>query len=133
MSSPAIVTGTTLLARVRHIEPVLRQSSEPNERERRLSDTAFQAMREQGLYRLWTPRAFGGLEADPVTAYQVFEDVARIDSAAAWNLQLAAGAQAFGPWFDDQGAQEIFGQPDDVVAGSFFPPGKPFPSTGDIG
>jgi alkylation response protein AidB-like acyl-CoA dehydrogenase len=67
---------------------------------------------------------------DPVTAYQIFEEVARIDSAAAWNLQLACGAQAFGPWFDDLGAREIFGQPDDVVAGSFFPPRKAVPVDG---
>jgi indole-3-acetate monooxygenase len=130
MSSAAAVSVPALLDKVRRIEPVLRQCVDENERERRLSATAFQAMRDQGLYRLWSPKDFGGLEVDPVTAYQVFEELARIDSAAAWNLQLACGAQAFGPWFDDRGAQEIFGDPDEYVAGSFFPPRKAVPVEG---
>src|SRR5262245_50570522 len=105
MSSAPTVTAPALLDRVRQIEPVLRRCAEESERERRLSDTAFRAIRDHGLNRLWTPRAFGGLEVDALTAFQVFEEVARIDSAAAWNLQLACGAQAFGPWFEDEGAR----------------------------
>ena len=43
------------------------------ERERCLPDAVANAMRERGLYRLWQPKAFGGLEVDPMTAFRVFE------------------------------------------------------------
>jgi indole-3-acetate monooxygenase len=62
-----------------------------------LPDAVADAMRACGLHRLWRPRAFGGLEVDPMTAFQVLEAVARIDSAAGWNLQLSSAVDAFGP------------------------------------
>jgi hypothetical protein len=56
---------------------------------------------------------------DPVTAFQIFEEVSRIDSAAGWHLQLAACAQPFGAWFDE-GAREIFGRPEDIICRFIF-------------
>ena len=57
-----------------------------------------------------------------MTAFQVVEEVSRIDSAAGWNLQLSSGIDAVGAWFSDDGAKEIYGEPDTSFAGSFFPP-----------
>jgi alkylation response protein AidB-like acyl-CoA dehydrogenase len=79
-------------------------------------------MRAHGLNRMMRPRALGGLEADPITAFQVIEEISRIDSAAGWNLQLTSAVDAFGAWFPDDGAKEIFGQLDTTLAGAFFPP-----------
>ena len=107
---------------VHQIEPVIRAHAEDAERERRLSDAVADAMRAYGLYRLWRPRAFGGLEVDPMTAFEVVEEVSRIDTAAGWNLQLSSGIDALGAWFPDDGAKEIYGEPDASFAGSFFPP-----------
>jgi hypothetical protein len=76
-------TGTTtasVLAGVREIEPLIRQYAPEAERDRHLSDKVADAMRERGLYRMWRPKALGGLEVDPMTAFRVFEEVARIDS-----------------------------------------------------
>jgi alkylation response protein AidB-like acyl-CoA dehydrogenase len=110
-----------LLDTVRQIEPVLRAHSADAERERRLPTAVAAAMRDRGLYRMWRPKALGGLEVDPLTLYQVLEAVARIDSAAGWNLDLSSTVDAFGAWFPDDGAKEIFGAPDATFAGSFFP------------
>ncbi len=107
---------------VHEIEPVIRAHAEDAERERRLPDAVADAMRACGLYRLWRPTAFGGLEVDPMTAFLVVEEVSRIDSAAGWNLQLSSAIDAIGAWFPDEGAKEIYGQPDASLAGSFFPP-----------
>ena len=107
---------------VHEIEPVIRAHAEDAERERRLPDAVAEAMRACGLYRLWRPTAFGGLEVDPMTAFLVVEEVSRIDSAAGWNLQLSSAIDAVGAWFPDEGAKEIYGQPDASLAGSFFPP-----------
>jgi alkylation response protein AidB-like acyl-CoA dehydrogenase len=56
-----------------------------------------------------------------MTGFQVFEAVSRIDSAAGWNLQLSSAVDAFGVWFTDRGAEEIFGHPESSFAGAFFP------------
>jgi indole-3-acetate monooxygenase len=128
------VTGTaevpSLLAKVRLIENKLRAHAPEAEMDRRLPAPVFEAMYEQGLYHVWRPRAFGGLEIDPITSFQLFEEVSRIDSAAGWNLQLGAGADMFGPFFPDDGARESFGAPGSVLAGSFFPARKARPVEG---
>jgi alkylation response protein AidB-like acyl-CoA dehydrogenase len=122
--------AAALLDIVRELEPVIREHSADAERERRLPAAVANAMRDHGLYRMWRPKAFGGYETDPMTAFQVFEEVSRIDSAAGWNLQLSCGVDAFGPWFADQGAQEIFGAADAIFAVAFFPARRAVPVDG---
>ena len=46
----------SFLARVRALEPIVRQSADTTERERRLARPVLQAMREAGLFRMFTPR-----------------------------------------------------------------------------
>jgi len=111
----------SLLDAVYEIEPVVRAHAAEAERKRRLPDAVADAMRGRGLYRMWRPRAFGGLELDPMTAFRVLEAVSRIDSAAGWNLQLSTAVDAFGAWFANEGAEEIFGRPESCFAGAFFP------------
>jgi indole-3-acetate monooxygenase len=113
---------SSLLDVVHQIEPVIREHAEDAERDRRLSEAVAEAMRESGLFRLWRPKAFGGLEVDPVTAFRVFEEVSRVDSAAGWNLQLSSAIDPFGAWLPDDGAEEIYGELGTSFAGSFFPP-----------
>lgn len=123
-------SAAALLETVPALEPVLRAHATAAERDRRLPVAVVNAMKDHGLYRTWRPRAFGGYEADPMTAFQLFEEVSRVDSAAGWNLQLSCGVDAFGPWFSDQGAQEIFGVTDAIFAGAFFPPRRAVPVDG---
>jgi indole-3-acetate monooxygenase len=130
--SQATSTGSlsSLLESVGQIEPVLREHAADAERERHLSDAVVDALRACGMNRLFRPRALGGLEADPITAFRVIEEISRIDSAAGWNLQLTSAIDAFGAWFPDDGAKEIFGQPDITFAGAFFPPRRAVPVAG---
>ena len=116
----------TLLNAVREIEPILRQHAATAERDRRLATPVAKAMQEAGLYRLWRPKPLGGFEVDPVGAFRILEEVARIDSAAGWNLQLSTAFDVFGPWYDDQVAKEIFG-PDAILGGAFNPTRKAVP------
>ena len=69
-------------------------------RERRLSDEGTDAMRASGLYGYGSRGHLAGSKGRPGDG--VPGDRGRspqIDSAARWNLQLSAGAEAFGPWF----------------------------------
>jgi indole-3-acetate monooxygenase len=114
---------------VKEIEPILRKHAPDCDRERRLVDESAQAMRDKGLYKLLRPKALGGFEADPVTAFKVVEEIGRIDSAASWCLQGSINHDMFAPWFPDQGAREIFGG-DAIVVGGQQPPRKAAPVDG---
>jgi alkylation response protein AidB-like acyl-CoA dehydrogenase len=119
---PATATLSSLLDIVHQIEPVIRTHAADAERDRHLSDAAVAAMRTARLYQLWRPRALGGLEVDVITGFRVIEEMSRIDSAAGWNLQLSNAIDSLGAWFPDDGAKEIFGKPDAIFGGAFFPP-----------
>jgi len=118
-----------LLAAVRKIEPIIRQNAAAAERDRRLSPAAAAAMREAGLYRLWRPKALGGLEVDPMSAFRVIEELGRVDSAASWNLQVSIAHDLFGPWFSDDAAREIFGG-DAIAVGGQQPARQAVPTPG---
>jgi alkylation response protein AidB-like acyl-CoA dehydrogenase len=111
----------TLLQAVRDIEPIIRQYAPDAERNCKLSSAVAQAMHEAGLYRLWRPKALGGFELDPVSGLRIIEAVARIDSAAGWNLQIAVAHDLFATWFSDRAAAEIF-HADAIPVGAFNPP-----------
>jgi indole-3-acetate monooxygenase len=88
-------------------------------------------MSEAGLYRMSRPKAFGGLELDPVTMFRVVEEVSRHDSAAGWNLQLSVAQDFFLAWLPDASAAEILGSDRDVILGtSFTPSGQAIPVQG---
>jgi alkylation response protein AidB-like acyl-CoA dehydrogenase len=116
--------GPSLLEAVNGIAPIIRKNAAAAERDRRLSREAFEAMRQAGLYRMCKPRARGGLETDPVTALRVFEEVARLHPAAAWNMHISVAGYQLVAWLPDDGAAELLAEPDTSLAGSFSPPGK---------
>jgi len=122
-------TVDSLLETVREIEPIVRRHAPAAERDCRLAAPVARAMQEAGLYRLWRPKAFGGLEVEPAFAFRVIEEVSRIDSAAGWNLQIAVAHDMFAPWFGDRAAQEIFGF-DAIPVGAFNPARKAVPVAG---
>jgi alkylation response protein AidB-like acyl-CoA dehydrogenase len=83
-------------------------------------------MRQAGLYNMSHPKAFGGLEVDPLTMFRVVEEVARHDSAAGWNLNLSVGGNFLPAWLPDEGAVEIMhNPPQPIIVGSFTPGRQP--------
>jgi len=112
-----------LLERARSLEPIIRQHADVSERERRLAHSVFDAMRGEGLFRMFTPRALGGLEMDPVTVARIAEEVAGFDSAAAWALQAGNTGAWWASHLPEAGVAELFADgPDQLIAASFNPP-----------
>src|SRR5947209_3674107 len=111
-----------LLGTVERLRPVIEANAPLAEAERRLPDEAHRAMFDAGLFDMLAPKAYGGLELHPVDAMRVWEAVARIDSAAAWNLVMNQAVGGFAAWLPDDGVRELFGEGPTTVAGAFFPP-----------
>ncbi len=132
-ASPSPLPGTAqpqssaaeeLLAAVERIRPIIEDHAARSEAQRALVDPVYDAMIEAGLFRTLAPKAFGGLELHPIDAYRVWEAVARIDSAAAWCLQISSAITGFARWLPKAGGEEIFERGSDTLfAGGFFPPG----------
>jgi alkylation response protein AidB-like acyl-CoA dehydrogenase len=113
----------SLLERARALAPIIREHADEAERERRLARAVVDAMREAGLFRMFTPRAYGGSESDPVTVARVAEEIARFDGAAAWALQAGNTGSWWASRFPESGMSELFADgPDLMMAASFSPP-----------
>jgi alkylation response protein AidB-like acyl-CoA dehydrogenase len=122
--------GISLLDAVKRIAPIIQENAAASERDRRLSRQTVEAMQGAQLYRMCKPRAFGGLEVDPITALRVFEEVSRLHTAAGWNLQISVAGFSFAAWLPQEAAGELLEHPDARIAGAFAPPGKAVPTDG---
>src|SRR5262245_41379134 len=126
-----MTTVDTLLEKVQAIAPTIRKSAPEAEQARRLSRPVVDAMQQAELYRMARAKAFGGLELDPVSIFRVVEAVARHDSAAGWNLQLALVVDSILAWLPDEGVADILeGHPEVIFATSFSPSGRAIPVAG---
>ena len=119
-----------VLERVAALEPLIRAASDEAEAERRLPDRVAEALKEAGCFHLYRPQSLGGLGLDPVSGFRVIEELSRIDSAAGWNVALPNSQEPFGAWLTEATAREIYGSPDTVLAGSFFPARRAVPVDG---
>lgn len=87
-----------LVGAARKLGPLLRENADQGERDRRLPAATAKGLTEAGFFRLCRPRAFGGLEADPITVLNVVEELSRHDGSAAWcalNCSIASVLQSF--------------------------------------
>ena len=92
-----------LLESVEEIAVVLRDFGSRADAERKLPDAAYDAMLDAGLFGMVAPKEMGGMELHPTDLFAVIEAVARIDSAAAWNLNQASSVAGAVPWLSAAG------------------------------
>lgn len=112
-----------LVAAARRLGPVITEHVAKTEHDRRLAKPVIEALRGAGFFRLFTPRAFGGLEIDPVTFSHIVEELSLFDSAAGWVFQAGNTGAWWASRMSPEGAAELFaGGPDPLMAASFSPP-----------
>ncbi|MGH2583354.1 MAG: acyl-CoA dehydrogenase family protein [Dehalococcoidia bacterium] len=115
---------------IARVEPILRAYAPAAEAERRLAPEAMTALIDAGVFRTWVPRAYGGLEMDPISALKMFEELSRIDSAAGWIASNSAFLASMTQTFPDETTAELFADPRVVLAGSSQPTGAAVPVEG---
>src|SRR3712207_1887173 len=113
-----------LIETARSFGPRIRALRDEIERDRRLPPALVHDLAAAGLFRLLVPRAFGGLEVDPLTWLGVVEAAARLDGSVGWVLLANAGGLCTA-YLDAPAARAIVG-PDAAVAisGTLVPSGR---------
>src|ERR1700689_3868292 len=79
---PADVEAQPVVQAAKAIRPRLRKYRKEIEREQRMPPALAEEMREAGFYRLLIPRAYGGLQSDPLTYLRVGELLAQACGSA---------------------------------------------------
>lgn len=95
--------------------PILAGQAEESERLRRVSDGAARALREAGMFRLSTPRAFGGYGAGVRTSMETTAELARGDGSAAWIAMVFTGGGLIASMMNDCARNDIWGGDRDVA------------------
>lgn len=115
---------------VDQLEATLREAAPQAEAECEYPKALVETFRDTGFFKIWAPKKLGGWDIDPVTACKIFEDLAYIDSAAAWVVQMSNAVGVLGRFFEDRAAEEMFGDGNAIFADAFSPPGSAVPVEG---
>ena len=104
------------LARAENIAPVIAKLADEIDRERQLPLSVVQALKDAGMFRLLVPRSLGGEEMDWLEYLDVIRTIAYADGSAGWCLNQGAVYATMACRAPRDLAQEVWGDPDTVVA-----------------
>jgi indole-3-acetate monooxygenase len=90
---------------------------------RRLPEVVVGTIRASGLNRLAIPSVLGGRQAPVVEMVEAVEAVASVDGSAGWCAAIGAGSNVFAGYLPEEGAREVFADPDQGNATMFAPTG----------
>lgn len=110
-----------LMSIVQSVEPTIREHAARGERERRVPQETADALREAGLFKTWVPKSLGGWEVEPLAACRMFEELARVDSGAAWMVQMCCTVSLLCAFFGDEGVAEMHENGNPIFGDSFAP------------
>lgn len=121
---PEGATRADLVERARALQPLLRAQAERGEAERVVSAEVVDRLAEAGVFRLLTPRRFGGYETDLRTLSEVSEALGEADGSTAWTAMIISVTNWLAGLFPDKAQEEVFGaDPDARVTGVAAPTG----------
>jgi alkylation response protein AidB-like acyl-CoA dehydrogenase len=112
------------VARAVALQPLLRDQAARGESDRVLPAEVVDALAEAGVFRLLTPKRYGGYETDLRTLTEVSEALGEGDGSAAWVGMIIAVTNWLACLFPDKAQEEVFGaDPDARVTGVAAPTG----------
>jgi len=106
------------------LAPQIRASRAETEASRQLPEELVRSLVDSQLFRLAVPEDLGGLELDPLTALDVYEELAKSEASAAWLVWNSSLPCLFGRFLSDSVRSEIFGDPAHKYASSTRPTGR---------
>jgi alkylation response protein AidB-like acyl-CoA dehydrogenase len=121
--TPAALDTAAIMARVKEIDPIVREHAAQAEGERRLSSAVVDALRWSGVFRMAMPAAWGGPETDVCKQVEIIEALARADASAAWCAMIGSESGFFASYIDEPAARRLFPSLDTIVAGFQGPSG----------
>ncbi|MEV6781283.1 acyl-CoA dehydrogenase family protein [Streptomyces sp. NPDC051098] len=113
-----------LVERAQALQPLLRAQAARTDEHRVVSAEVIQELSAAGVFRLLTPRRYGGHEADLRTLTEVSEVLGEADGSTAWTAMIISVTNWLASLFPDEAQEEVFGaDPDARVTGVAAPTG----------
>jgi indole-3-acetate monooxygenase len=113
-----------MLRDIREMAPEIVSRAAEIEAARRLPFDVIVKLKSIGVFRMFAPRRYGGLEMDYPAGMQVISELSKIDGAIGWTVMIAAGLTMFASLVQKETLDVIYDAgPDVVFAGSGAPMG----------
>lgn len=132
MSTRTVPTREELIGRATDLIPTFKENAIWQEENRILHKDTIEALTEAGLLKLVLPKRYGGYESDATTVVDVLSEIALGDGAASWVASVWALSNWLTALLPDEVQDEIFGEGDVRIAGTFAPGGAGVPVDGGI-
>jgi alkylation response protein AidB-like acyl-CoA dehydrogenase len=88
------------------------------EAERRIPAELFTRLVDAGLFSIYTPKEFGGLDLGLPDALRVVEEVSRHDGSTGWTVALGFANSLFTSVLREESAAQVLGKGSVLIAGS---------------
>lgn len=120
--STAAPTVQELVARARELKPLLSKNGPLGETNRRVVEESIEAARNAGLFKVCTPKRYGGWEMSTRAMLDVSSAIAEADGGTAWVVNLNNICCWLASLFPVTAQDEVFGaNPDVCVSGVLNP------------
>lgn len=123
MATPAHATPS-LQAHIPALEAVIDREWQALDTERALPDSIADELFDSDVLRMWTPRALGGLELDPVAGLEAIASLSALEGSVGWNAMILGAYTFFAGRLPEPTARRIWGERRGAVAGALQPGGK---------
>jgi indole-3-acetate monooxygenase len=108
----------------RELRSLIVSARDETENARKLAPKVVTALIDSNLFRLAVPRSEDGLEAAPLDALDVFEELARAEASVAWIVWNNTLPALMSRFLGAEVRQELFSAPQTVTANSTRPSGR---------
>ncbi len=116
--------GANIFAATQALAPLIKESVPAMDAERRLPAKLVDALRTLGAFRMAVPRAYGGLELDPMTQVRVVEELSRLDGSVGWCSMISTAGSFGSAFLAPEVAQRLCGHNAFSLAGQVVPIGR---------
>jgi len=127
-----IPTREQLVSRAAELVPTLRAKALWAEENRRLHEESIEALADAGVFRLRTPKRYGGYEADTRTLVEVASELGRADGSTSWVASVYWIPTFMASLFPDQVQDEVFATPNVRICGTLSPSAMAKPADGGV-
>ncbi len=121
----AVPARGEIVRRARQLRPLISAGAEQSERDRRLCDDSVAAIADAGLWRIFTPRLYGGWEAGLSAQVDAVIELSAAYPAAGWVLMVTNAHSFMIGNFPVACQDEVFGDdPDARIPGTLVAQGE---------
>src|SRR5215468_8061622 len=121
---PLSVTARSLLRAIQELRPAIAERALEIETSRRIPADIVEVLKRAGIFRMFVPRSYGGLELDLPEGLEILVELSKVDGSVGWNAMTSSCGSLFAPYLPRQTYETIYRNgPDVIFAGATQPAG----------